>query len=120
MPVLWRVTGTAFSPVSEAENKMRERTKHPYTCVFSLESVRQKKGGNVYYTPDISVNADANLELSKKDTETLIVFQDIINKENDEIVKLYKSAKKGQPTSSDGESAKVVEQVEDPIEILSK
>jgi hypothetical protein len=48
------------------------------------------------------------------------VFQDIINKENDEIVELYKSAKKGQPTSSDGESAKIVEQVEDPIEVLSK
>ena len=120
MPVLWRVTGTAFSPVSEAENKMRERNKHPYTCVFSLESKRQKKGGNVYYTPDISVNADANLELSKKDTETLIVFQGIIDKENNEVVELYKSAKKSQPTSSDGESAKIVEQIEDPIEVLSK
>ena len=119
LPVLWRVTGTAFSPVSIAENQMRERNKHPYTCTFSLESKRQKKGGNVYYIPEISVNADANLMLSKKDTETLMVFQGIINKENDEVVELYKAARKGQSVSSDGESAKLVKKVEDPIEVLS-
>ena len=119
LPVLWRVTGTAFSPVSIAENQMRERNKHPYTCTFSLESKRQKKGGNVYYIPEISVNADANLMLSKKDTETLVVFQGIIDKENDEVVELYKAARKGQSVSSDGESAKLVKKVEDPIEVLS-
>ena len=60
------------------------------------------------------------MELSKKDTETLIVFQGIIDKENNEVVELYKSAKKSQPTISDGKSAKIVEQIEDPIEVLSK
>ena len=72
-----------------------------------------------YYTPEISVNADANLQMSKEDMETLTVFQDIINTENDEVVELYKAAKKGQLTSSDGKSAKVIKQVEDPVEVLS-
>jgi hypothetical protein len=51
--------------------------------------------------------------------ETLTVFQDTINTENTEVVDLYKAAKKGQSTSSDGESAKVIKQVEDPVEVLS-
>ena len=119
LPVLWRVTGTAFAPVGSALDQVNKRKKLMFTTTFSIDSKRQKKGGNVYYTPEISVNADANLQMSKEDMETLTVFQDIINTENTEIVDLYKAAKKGQPTSSDGESAKVVKQLEDPVEVLS-
>ena len=119
LPVLWRVTGTAFAPVGSALDQVNKRKKLMFTTTFSIDSKRQKKGGNVYYTPEISVNADANLQMSKEDMETLTVFQDIINTENDEVVDLYKAAKKGQPTSSDGESAKVIKQVEDPVEVLS-
>jgi hypothetical protein len=119
-PVLWRVTGTAFSPVGSALDQVNKRKKLMFTTTFSIDSKRQKKGGNVYYTPEISVNADANLQMSKEDMETLSVFQDIINTENSEVVELYKAAKKGQPTSSDDESARVIKQVEDPVEVLSK
>ena len=119
LPVLWRVTGTAFAPVGSALDQINKRKKLMFTTTFSIDSKRQKKGGNVYYTPEISVNADANLQMSKEDMETLTVFQDIINTENAEVVDLYKAAKKGQPTSSDGESAKVIKQVEDPVEVLS-
>ena len=119
LPVLWRVTGTAFAPVGSALDQVNKRKKLMFTTTFSIDSKRQKKGGNVYYTPEISVNADANLQMSKEDMETLTVFQDVINTDNDEVVDLYKAAKKGQPTSSDGESVKVIKQVEDPIEVLS-
>ena len=108
LPVLWRVTGTAFAPVGSALDQVNKRKKLMFTTTFSIDSKRQKKGGNVYYTPEISVNADANIQMSKEDMETLTVFQDIINTENAEVVDLYKAAKKGQSTSSDGESAKVV------------
>ena len=119
LPVLWRVSGTAFSPVGSALDQINKRKKLMFTTTFSIDSKRQKKGGNVYYTPEISVNADANLQMSKEDMETLTVFQDIINTENSEVVDLYKDAKKSQPISSDGESAKVIKQVEDPVEVLS-
>ena len=119
LPVLWRVTGTAFAPVGSALDQVNKRKKLMFTTTFSIDSKRQKKGGNVYYTPEISVNADANLQMSKEDMETLTVFQDTINTENTEVVDLYKAAKKGQSTSSDGESAKVIKQVEDPVEVLS-
>ena len=119
LPVLWRVTGTAFAPVGSALDQVNKRKKLMFTTTFSIDSKRQKKGGNVYYTPEISVNADANLQMSKEDMETLTVFQDVINTENAEVVDLYKAAKKGQPLSSDNESAKVIKQVEDPVEVLS-
>ena len=119
LPVLWRVTGTAFAPVGSALDQVNKRKKLMFTTTFSIDSKRQKKGGNVYYTPEISVNADANLQMSKEDIETLTVFQDVINTENAEVVDLYKAAKKGQPLSSDNESAKVIKQVEDPVEVLS-
>ena len=119
LPVLWRISGTAFAPVGSALDQVNKRKKLMFTTTFSIDSKRQKKGGNVYYTPEISVNADANLQMSKEDMETLTVFQDIINTENAQVVDLYKAAKKGQSTSSDGESAKVVKQVEDPVEVLS-
>ena len=119
LPALWRVTGTAFAPVGSALDQVNKRKKLMFTTTFSIDSKRQKKGGNVFYIPEISVNADANLQMSKEDMETLTVFQDTINTENTEVVDLYKAAKKGQSTSSDGESAKVIKQVEDPVEVLS-
>ena len=119
LPVLWRVTGTAFSPVGSALDQINKRKKLMFTCTFSIDSKRQKKGGNVFYTPDISVNADANLKMSKEDLETLSVFQDVISTENKEVVELYKTAKRGKPTSSDAESAKVIDDVNDPVKTLS-
>ena len=119
LPALWRVTGTAFAPVGSALDQVNKRKKLMFTTTFSIDSKRQKKGGNVFYIPEISVNADANLQMSKEDMETLTVFQDTINTENTEVVDLYKAAKKGQSTSSDGESEKVIKQVEDPVEVLS-
>jgi adenylate kinase family enzyme len=90
-----------------------------FTTTFSIDSKRQKKGGNVFYTPEIAVNADANLQMSKEDMETLSVFQDVINKENTEVVDLYKAAKKGAPIASDAKTEEVVAEVNDPIKTLS-
>ena len=119
LPVLWRVTGTAFAPVGSALDQINKRKKLMFTCTFSIDSKRQKKGGNVYYTPEISVNADANLEMSKEEMETLGVFQEAINTENTQVVSLYTDAKKNKYTKKDAESATVISNVEDPAEILS-
>ncbi len=120
LPVLWRVTGTAFAPVGSALDQVNKRKKLMFTTTFSIDSKRQKKGGNVYYTPEISVNADANLKMSKEDIDTLSVFQDVINTENTEVVDLYKAAKKSKYNPTDGDSATIVSKVEDPAEILAK
>jgi len=122
LPVLYRVTGTAFSPVTSALDQLKKRKKLMFNCSFSLDSKRQKKGGNVFYVPEIGVNADANLQLSDNDIETLKVFQESIDTENAEIVDAYNSAKTKRANGSDKVDAQILEDVDDelPEQVLSK
>ena len=122
LPVLYRVTGTAFSPVSAALDQLKKRKKLMFNCTFSLETKRQKKGGNVFYVPEIGVNADTNLQLSDVDMETLKVFQESIDTENAEVVDAYNSAKTKKANGSDKVDAQIVDDVGDelPEQILSK
>ena len=118
IPVLYRVTGTAFSPVTSALDLLKKRKKLMFNCTFSLDTKRQKKGGNVFYVPEISVNADANLQLSDTDMETLKVFQESIDVENKEVIDLYNSAKSKVANGHDKIDAKIVEEL-DPEKVLS-
>ena len=43
LPVLWRVTGTAFAPVGSALDQVNKRKKLMFTTTFSIDSKRQKK-----------------------------------------------------------------------------
>ena len=121
LPALYRVTGTAFSPVSAALDQLKKRKKLMFNCTFTIDTKRQKKGGNVFYVPEISVNAEENLQLSDTDMETLKVFQDSINTENTEIIAGYNKAKNSKSNSGDKIDAKIVEEVNDdsPEEILA-
>ncbi len=121
LPVLYRVTGTAFSPVSAALDQLKKRKKLMFNCTFSLETKRQKKGGNVFYVPEIGVNADTNLQLSDMDIETLKVFQESIDTENAEVVDAYNIAKTKKANGSDKIDAEIIEDVDNnsPEKILS-
>jgi hypothetical protein len=118
MPVLYRVTGTAFAPVTAALDILKKRKKLMFNCTFSLDTKRQKKGGNVFYVPEINVNADANLQLSDTDMDTLKVFQESIDNENKEVIDLYNSAKSKNVNGQDKIDAKIVEEL-DPEKVLS-
>ena len=121
LPVLYRVTGTAFSPVSAAVDQLKKRKKLMFNCSFSLDTKRQKKGGNVFYVPEIGVNADANLQLSADDMDTLKVFQESIDTENAEVIDAYKKARSKKGNGSDAIDAEIVEDVSDssPEEVLA-
>jgi len=121
LPVLYRVTGTAFSPVSAALDQLKKRKKLMFNCTFSLETKRQKKGGNVFYVPEIGVNTDTNLQLSDIDMETLKVFQESIDIENAEVVDAYNNAKTKKTNRSDKVDAEIIEDVDNnsPEKILS-
>jgi hypothetical protein len=121
LPVLYRVTGTAFTPVSGALDQLKKRKKLMFNCTFTLNTKRQKKGGNVFYVPEIGVNSDANLQLSDEDVETLKVFQESIDVENAEIVDAYNSAKTKKANGSDKIDAEIVEDVssDSPEKVLS-
>ena len=91
-----------------------------FNCTFSLDTKRQKKGGNVFYVPEIGVNADSNLQLSEDDMETLKVFQESIDIENAEVIDAYNSVKSKQSSGSDKIDAEIVEEIEDaPEKVLA-
>ena len=91
-----------------------------FNCAFSLDTKRQKKGGNVFYVPEIGVNADANLQLSETDMETLKVFQESIDTENAEVIDAYNSVRAKKSNGSDKIDAEIVEEIEDsPEKVLA-
>ena len=121
LPVLYRVTGTAFSPVSAALDQLKKRKKLMFNTLLNIDTKRQKKGSNVFYVPEIAVNADANLQLSDTDMDTLKVFQESIDAENLEVAGLYNSAKTKKVNSSDNVDAEIVKDLSDesPEKVLA-
>ena len=121
LPVLYRVTGTAFSPVSAALDQLKKRKKLMFNSLLNIDSKRQKKGSNVFYVPEIAVNADANLQLSDTDMDTLKVFQESIDAENLEVAGLYNSAKTKKVNGSDNVDAEIVKDLgdESPEKVLA-
>ena len=121
LPVLYRVTGTAFSPVSAALDQLKKRKKLMFNTLLKIDTKRQKKGSNVFYVPEIAVNADANLQLSDTDMDTLKVFQESIDAENLEVAGLYNSSKTKKVNSSDNVDAEIVKDLgdESPEKVLA-
>jgi len=121
LPVLYRVTGTAFSPVSAALDQLKKRKKLMFNTLLNIDTKRQKKGSNVFYVPEITVNADANLQLSDTDMDTLKVFQESIDAENLEVAGLYNSSKTKKVNGSDNVDAEIVKDLgdESPEKVLA-
>ena len=121
LPVLYRVTGTAFSPVSAALDQLKKRKKLMFNTLLKIDTKRQKKGSNVFYVPEIAVNADANLQLSDTDMDTLKVFQESIDAENLEVAGLYNSSKTKKVNGSDNVDAEIVKDLgdESPEKVLA-
>jgi len=81
--------------------------------------MKKKAGSNVFYVSNISVNPE-EVSFSDKEKEILLSFQDVINTENEEVVELWRSAKKTSPEKADAKIIDVVDSLEDdPIEVLS-
>ena len=121
LPILYRVTGTAFTPVSTALDQLKKRKKLMFNTLLNIDTKRQKKGSNVFYVPEIAVNADANLQLSDTDMDTLKVFQESIDAENLEVAGLYNSSKTKKVNGSDNVDAEIVKDLSDesPEKVLA-
>jgi len=120
LPVLWKVTGSNFKPVGEAIESLRRRGKVMFNHTLSLKSKKKKAGSNVFYVSDISVDTD-EVAFTEKEKDALLGFQETINTENEEIVELWRQAKKAEPVTVKVTEAKTVdaELEDDPIEVLS-
>ena len=119
LPVLWRVTGMNFRPANEVIKSVKNRNRLIQNTNLLLSTKRKKHGANVYYITDISIE-DGDVEFTNKDLETIEMFSQIIKDENIEVVEKWKQYVNNMSKKSDGESATVVEAVEQtPEEALA-
>ena len=119
-PVLWRVTGSNFTPVGESIQSLKNRKKLMFNHTLSLDTERRKAGSNVFYVSAIKVN-QKEVTFTKENMELMKKFQDTISSENEDIVALWKDANKSKNNGSDKEDAKIVSDVEgSPFEEGSK
>jgi hypothetical protein len=112
---LYRVSGTAFLPVSNAIKRLKDSGKVMLKQVLSIDTERQKKGGNTFYVPVLDTKSGTELQFTQEDNETLTVFQQAVKKENDEVLAAYKNSRVKKPNDQDGEDAKIVEEMDDPL-----
>ena len=118
-PVLWRVTGSNFTPVGEAMQSLKNRKKLMFNHTLSLETDKRKAGSTVYYVSSIKVNQD-EVTFTKEDMDLMQKFQDIITTENEEIVGLWKEANKAKISEDDTNTADTVSAIEgSPFEVKS-
>jgi len=110
-PVLWRVTGSNFTPVGEAIQSLKNRKKLMFNHTLSLDTERRKAGSNVFYVSNIKVN-QKEVIFTKENMELMQKFQETIATENEDIVALWKDANKSKNNGSDKENAKIVSDVE--------
>ena len=120
LPVLWKVTGSNFKPVGEAIESLRRRGKVMFNHTLTLKTKKKKAGSNVFYVSDITVDKD-ELSFTDAEKESLLSFQETINTENEEIVELWRQAKKAEPVSVKASEAKTIDAEfdDDPVEVLS-
>jgi len=120
LPVLWKVTGSNFKPVGEAIESLRRRGKVMFNHTLTLKTKKKKAGSNVFYVSDITVDKD-ELSFTDAEKEILLSFQETINTENEEIVELWRQAKKAEPVTVKASEAKTIDAEfdDDPVEVLS-
>ena len=110
-PVLWRVTGSNFTPVGESIQSLKNRKKLMFNHTLSLDTERRKAGSNVFYVSAIKVN-QKEVTFTKENMELMQKFQETIATENEDIVSLWKDANKSKNNGNDKVNAKIVSDVE--------
>ena len=109
LPILWRATGMNFRPINEAITSIKGQDKLQQNTNLLLSTQRKKHGANVYYMTSISLDKD-EIEFTKKNYETIEMFNQLITEENKEVVESWKSAQSDKV--HDAESAKVINEVD--------
>ena len=109
-PVLYRVSGSNFSPIGTAIESLGRRNKIMFRHNIILETDRRKTGSNVFYVAKTKID-DTQIDFSDKDRETMDVFKAIIEKENASVLELYDAVVKSKTSPQDMADAKVIKEV---------
>ena len=115
MPVLFRVTGSNFTPIGEALKSLKGRDSLMQNHLLNLTTKRKKAGSNVYYVSNVSVDSK-EIEFTKKDLEHMDMFSALIEEENSRISEKYQNAHKNK--ERDVASAKVINEMADDPEVV--
>ena len=115
LPVLFRVTGSNFTPIGEALKSLKGRESLMQNHLLNLKTTRKKAGSNVYYVSQISVDSK-EVEFTQKDLEHMDMFRALIEEENARVSEKYQNAVKNK--ESDAASAKVINEMEDDPEMV--
>ena len=116
MPVLFRVTGSNFTPIGEALKSLKGRDSLMQNHILNLTTKRKKAGSNVYYVSNVSVD-NKEVQFTKKDLEHMDMFNALIEEENARVSAKYQKAHSNK--EQDAASAKVINQMDDPEVVLA-
>ena len=116
MPVLFRVTGSNFTPIGEALKSLKGRDSLMQNHILNLTTKPKKAGSNVYYVSNVSVDSK-EVQFTKKDLEHMDMFNALIEEENARVSAKYQKAHSNK--EQDAASAKVINQMDDPEVVLA-
>ena len=115
LPVLFRVTGSNFTPIGESLKSLKGRDSLMQNHLLNLTTKRKKAGSNVYYVSSVSVDTK-EIPFTKKDLEHMDMFNALIGEENVRISEKYQNAHKNK--ERDVASAKVINEMADDPEMV--
>ena len=115
LPVLFRVTGSNFTPIGESLKSLKGRDSLMQNHLLNLTTKRKKAGSNVYYVSNVSVD-NKEIDFTKKDLEHMDMFSALIEEENSRISEKYQNAHKNK--ERDVASAKVINEMADDPEMV--
>ena len=115
MPVLFRVTGSNFTPIGEALKSLKGRDSLMQNHLLNLTTKRKKAGSNVYYVSTVSVDSK-EIEFTKKDLEHMDMFNNLIQEENARVSAKWQKAHSNK--EQDVASAKVINELADDPEMV--
>ena len=115
LPVLFRVTGSNFTPIGESLKSLKGRDSLMQNHLLNLTTNRKKAGSTVYYVSSVSVDTK-EIPFTKKDLEHMDMFNALIEEENIRISEKYQNAHKNK--ERDASSAKVINEMADDPEMV--
>ena len=115
LPVLFRVTGSNFTPIGESLKSLKGRDSLMQNHLLNLTTKRKKAGSNVYYVSNVSVDTK-EIPFTKKDLEHMDMFNALIEEENIRVSEKYQNAHKNK--ERDVASAKVINEMADDPEMV--
>ena len=115
MPVLFRVTGSNFTPIGESLKSLKGRDSLMQNHLLNMTTVKRKAGSNIYYVSEIAIDKK-EVPFTAKDLEHMDMFNALIEEENARVSTKWQKAHSNK--EQDAASAKVINELSDDPEMV--